>query len=136
LWYAVEAPCVVRCTLRKITHSLHPVSSPWSRIEVRHYAEGPPYRLSHRFTKRFTTNHLRHARVIRIKQKIGQRKLLLLQTVSRSPLREESAPVFLRETSLSVVATKIAQFKAPVPELDLPPGHIGIDEHIAIGRQQ
>ena len=35
-----------------------------------------------------------------------------------------------------VVAAKVAQLEAPVPQLDLPPGHIRIHQHIAFRRQQ
>src|SRR5262249_35498760 len=88
---AVEAPGVVRLVLRETADPFHPVATPRTGIEKRHYAK----RLagSHpKSAKKFCTGeHLRRSRIVGVEQEVDAIEQSYFQPIGCAPIDKERA---------------------------------------------
>src|SRR5690606_15506872 len=133
LRHAIETPGIIHSGAIKIHYFLHPLPTPWSRIEKRHYA------------KRLLTNHLIGASqsisrqhlwlvlLIRVQKVVNFIKDLHLVTVQYPPVHKKRLFIATGNVDAIIGHPHISQFVIPHSLLDLPSGHIQIDQQIGVG---
>ena len=123
---AVEAPSEVLSLPVKVADFLHPLASPWSRVEERNYSERIDSSLFQTCQECCPVNHLRCAGNVGVDPVFNLAHDLILVAVADSPVVEITSLVLERRCLAAVVSAECLHLMPAESLLDLPSCHVSI----------
>src|SRR5258706_10052019 len=130
--YAIKAPCVILSLPRQVANFSHPLTTPRSGVEEGYNAKRPLSRILQPLQMLLATNHLREIALICVQKKIDSRNQILLQAVGGAPVDKVGPFILCLRAFREILQTEVRHFTGALAQLNLPPRHVAIDEHVPL----
>ena len=134
LRYAVKAPGVVAAVFGQVKLPLHPVAAPDARVVVRGHAEGPAGRRGQRGAVIVPRQQGGGALGRCVKVIVKRRQAGLFDLVAPAPFGKIAALVLAQLGQAMPCRAPVVR-PAAEPQLQFPPGDVGIEQQVAAGHQ-
>jgi hypothetical protein len=111
------------------------VPAPGTGIEEGHHAERALHRLREPLPKVASRDHLGRPGIVRVEEEVEGLQHVPLEPVRRPPVHEEPPLVLQAQLFGMVVHRDRRGLFPPLALLNLPPGHVGVDQRVGRGEE-